>query len=240
MSNTILVCPADRRGHTRFEWLDSRHTFSFGSYFDPSFNNFYSLRVINDDRVAPSGGFDMHPHKDMEIITYVLEGELEHQDSLGSRGVIKAGEFQYMNAGRGILHSEFNPSGQKGAHFLQIWIMPPARGLPPSYSEWKPPGGALSSGELIVASRGGALGGMSLHQDVTLKLVNLDRGDSCKFDIKEGRAAWIHSVSGQVDSSISEMATFRVGDAAGVGSGKVTLAGAAPTSQLLVFDVVVD
>lgn len=131
----ITIRKADERGRTRFEWLDGRHTFSFGEYYDPQHMGFRSLRVINDDRVAPGGGFPTHPHRDMEIVTYVLDGALEHKDSMGNGSVIRAGDVQYMGAGAGVTHSEFNPSETEPTHLLQIWIMPERKGLKPAYEQ---------------------------------------------------------------------------------------------------------
>ncbi len=134
----VSVRRSDERGKTKIGWLDSRHSFSFGEYYDPQHMAFRSLRVINDDRVAPGMGFGTHPHRDMEILTYVISGELQHRDSMGNGRVIRPGELQAMSAGSGITHSEFNPSRTEPVHFLQIWIVPSQRGLTPSYAEWKP------------------------------------------------------------------------------------------------------
>ena len=168
----IAIRPANARGVTDFGWLDSRHTFAFGEYRDPANMGFRTLRVINDDRIAPGGGFPTHPHRDMEIVTWVLEGALEHKDSLGTGSVIRAGDLQRMTAGTGISHSEFNPSPSSSARLLQIWIFPEARGLVPGYDQQSFPAAERLGQLKLVASRTGRDGSISLAQDADLYLMD--------------------------------------------------------------------
>lgn len=190
----IRVRKAGGRGVTRAAWLDSRHTFSFGDYYDPEHHNFRSLRVLNDDRVAPGGGFPMHPHRDMEILTYVLAGQLEHRDSMGNGEIIHAGEWQAMHAGTGILHSEFNPSETEPVHLLQIWIMPDRRGHTPGYQQRRfgDEPGALT----LVASPGGAGGSLDIHQDARVYRVKLEAGQAVRHALETGRGAFVHVATG--------------------------------------------
>src|SRR5437588_11830966 len=151
----LSVRPSTERLHTRIGWLDSRHTFSFGEHIDPRYMGFRALRVINDDRVAPGKGFGTHPHRDMEIFSYVLEGALQHKDSIGNGSVLKPGQIQLMSAGSGVTHSEFNPSGSEPLHFLQIWIQPRERGLAPSYTEWRAKPQQAGAAKVLVISPDG-------------------------------------------------------------------------------------
>ena len=192
----ITVSPAAERGHTHIDWLDSRHTFSFGEYYDPAHVGFRTLRVINDDRVAPAGGFPTHGHADMEIVSYVLEGALEHRDSLGTGSVIRPGDLQRMTAGTGIRHSEVNPSRTEPVHFLQIWIVPDRRGHAPGY-EQKSFTEADRRGRLrLVASRDGHDGSVTLHQDVALHAGLLDEGQHAELALAPSRHAWVHVARG--------------------------------------------
>ena len=152
----IQIRRAKTRGHTDYGWLKSSHTFSFGDYYDPAHMGFRSLRVINDDRVMPGQGFGTHPHRDMEIFSYVIEGALEHKDSMGNGRVLRPGEIQLMTAGRGVTHSEFNPSPSQLLHFLQIWIQPRERGLAPDYTEWRPPADPADASQVLIISPDGS------------------------------------------------------------------------------------
>jgi redox-sensitive bicupin YhaK (pirin superfamily) len=188
---------AEDRGHANYGWLNTHYTFSFANYYDPQQMGFRDLRVINDDVVAPGGGFDTHPHRDMEIITYVLSGALEHKDSMNNGRVIRAGEFQYMAAGTGVLHSEFNPSPAEPVHLLQIWIVPEKKGLKPRYAERT--GAQLPSGRLnLVASKGGRDGSIAINQDADLYLAKLNPGESVTHALPPKRHAWIHVAEGEV------------------------------------------
>src|SRR5262245_32286979 len=173
---TLVKRPAAARGQTELGWLDSRHSFSFGDYFDPDNMGFRSLRVINDDQVAPGQGFGMHPHRDMEIVTYVLSGALEHRDSLGTGEVIRPGEVQRMTAGTGIRHSEFNPSPTEPVHLLQIWLLPERRGLEPSYEQKAFPESERRNRWRLVASPDGRDGSVTIRQDAAMSVTTLDPG----------------------------------------------------------------
>ena len=194
----ITLRKANERGHANHGWLDSHHTFSFADYFDPAHMGFRSLRVINDDRVEGGGGFGTHPHRDMEILTYVLDGAVEHRDSIGNQGLIKPGEVQRMSAGTGIRHSEANASPALPAHFLQIWIEPDERNLTPSY-EQKMFASDEKKGRLkLVASKDAREGSVTLHQDVSLYAGLFGKGDRAELNLAPNRHAWIHVARGKV------------------------------------------
>jgi len=194
----ITVRPARERGRSRFDWLDSRHSFSFAEYYDVRHLGFGDLRVINDDRVAPGRGFGTHPHRDMEIITYVLEGSLEHKDSIGNGSVIRPGDVQRMSAGTGVRHSEFNPSRTEAVHFLQIWLIPAESGLPPSY-EQRTFGTDDKRGRLrLIASCDQADGSVKLHQDARIYAGVIDRGEQAVLDLPPGRKAWVQVARGRI------------------------------------------
>jgi redox-sensitive bicupin YhaK (pirin superfamily) len=194
----ITVRRSDARGHANHGWLDSRHTFSFADYYDPREMGFGSLRVINEDRVQPGKGFGTHPHRDMEIISYVLEGALEHKDSLGTGSVIRPGDVQRMSAGTGVLHSEYNPSPREPVHFLQIWIEPSVRGVKPSY-EQKAFSADDKRGRLrLVASPDGADGSVSIHQDARVYAALLDGAEALTYAVPEGHRAYVHVARGSV------------------------------------------
>ena len=193
---TFTLRKSESRGKANFGWLDSRHSFSFGTYRDSAHMGFGPLRVINDDRVAPGGGFPLHGHKDMEIISYVLEGSLQHQDSLGNGSVIRPGDVQRMSAGTGIRHSEYNASKTEPVHFLQIWIIPEREGIAPGY-EQKTFAADVKRGRLrLVASRNGRDGSVTLHRDADMYATILDHGQTVSHDLKSGRSAWIHVARG--------------------------------------------
>jgi redox-sensitive bicupin YhaK (pirin superfamily) len=211
----IELRKAEQRGTTRLSWLDSRHTFSFGEYYDPAQMGFSVLRVINEDRGAPGGGFPSHGHRDMEIVTYVLEGALEHRDNLGNHSVIPAGDVQRMTAGSGIVHSEFNHSQTEPVHFLQIWLLPARTGLKPDYEqktlEKNPPRGHW---RLIVANQPQD-GSLKINQDARLFIATFDAGQNAKATIGAGRSAYIQVARGTInahDLQLSEGDGARIAD----------------------------
>ena len=231
----IALRPAAERGKADFGWLDSRHTFSFGDYYDPRHMGFGPLRVINEDRVKPGGGFDTHGHRDMEIISYVLEGALEHRDSIGTGSVIRPGEVQIMSAGTGIRHSEFNHSKTDPVHFLQIWIMPNQQGIAPRYDQKAFPASQKRGQLRLVGSPDGRDGSILIHQDVEIYDVLLRQGENLTHRLKPFRKAWVQVVRGRVDVN---------GGAAGAGDGVAIEGEAALTatsheecSEILVFDL---
>jgi hypothetical protein len=227
---------AAERGGTRIDWLDSRHTFSFADYHDPAHMGFRTLRVINDDRVAPGAGFPPHRHADMEIVTYVLQGALEHRDSLGTGSVIRAGDVQRMSAGTGVRHSELNASPAESVHFLQIWILPERRGLPPGYQQ-KHFADAEKQGHLrLIGSRDGAGGkALTIHQDVALHAGLLNAGEQATLPLAPGRHAWVQVARGAVtvgDQRLGE------GDGAAItGERELVIAGDKGGGEVLVFDL---
>ncbi|HEY2728661.1 MAG TPA: pirin family protein [Polyangia bacterium] len=192
----LTLRPAADRGHTRIDWLDSRHTFSFGEWHDPAHMGFRTLRVINDDRVAPGAGFPTHGHADMEILSYVLEGALEHRDSLGTGSVIRPGDVQRMSAGTGVRHSEQNASRTEPVHFLQIWILPDRRGHAPGYEQKTVPESERRGRLRLVASGDGRDGSVTLHQDVALWTGVLAEGERAELALAPGRHAWVHVARG--------------------------------------------
>lgn len=188
--------PATERGHANHGWLDSHHTFSFADYYDPEHMGFRALRVINDDRVAGGGGFGAHPHRNMEIVSYVLEGALAHKDSMGTGSVIRPGDVQRMSAGTGVTHSEFNDSKTEGVHFLQIWLMPKAQGMAPGY-EQKTFSEAEKNGKLrVVASPDGRDGSVTIHADAVLYAGLFREGEAAELALDKGRHAWVHVARG--------------------------------------------
>jgi redox-sensitive bicupin YhaK (pirin superfamily) len=194
----IAIRHAEQRGLANLGWLNSRHTFSFGHYFDPGFMGFGPLRVINEDRVEPGQGFGTHGHEDMEIISYVLDGALEHKDSMGNGSIIRPGDVQRMSAGTGVRHSEFNASQTDLVHFLQIWIIPEKRGLEPSYEQTHFPDEEKRGKLRLVGSRDGRDGSVTIHRDVDLYAAVLADGDSVDFELRNGRKAWLQVARGSV------------------------------------------
>jgi hypothetical protein len=234
----ITLRPAAQRGRTKIDWLDSRHTFSFGDYFDPANVGFRVLRVINDDRVAAGGGFPTHGHADMEILSYVLSGALEHKDSLGTGSVIRPGDVQRMTAGAGVRHSEKNASRDQPVHFLQIWILPARRGLAPGY-EQKSYADTEKRGRLrLVGSADGRDGSITIHQDVSLHVGLFADGERTTHTLAAGRAAYVHVARGTVDL---DGHVLREGDGAALTSQEAFtlagVAGAGEAGEVLVFDL---
>ena len=194
----VTVRKAKERGHFNHGWLDTYHTFSFADYYDPSEMGFGALRVINEDKVEPGRGFGMHGHRDMEIITYILEGALEHKDSMGNGSVIRPGDLQRMSAGTGVTHSEFNPSREAPVHFLQIWLLPRERGLPPGYEQKRFPQKERRGRLRLVAAGDGRDGAVTIHQDADLWTALLQPGESVRHALVPGRYAWLHVARGAV------------------------------------------
>ncbi len=230
----ITIRPANERGHANHGWLDSHHTFSFADYYAPAHMGFRALRVINEDRVQPGRGFGTHPHRDMEIISYVLEGGLEHKDSMGTGSVIRPGDVQRMSAGTGVTHSEFNGSKTELVHFLQIWLIPSQRGIAPSY-EQKTFDESEKRGRLrVVASPDGRDGSVGIHTDATLYAGLFDAGESAEVTLAPGRHAWVHVARGSVRVNGQEL---RAGDGAALSDeAKVSVEGTTG-GEVLVFDL---
>ena len=224
---------AEERGGASLGWLGSRHTFSFGHYFDPRHLGFGPLRVINEDRVAPGGGFPTHPHSDMEIISYVLDGALEHRDSIGTGSVIRPGDIQRMTAGTGVRHSEYNASKDAPVHFLQIWIVPERDGLEPSY-EQKTFAEEDKRGRLcLIGSRDGRQGAITIHQDVDLYATLLGSDEAVSHTLPGGRGAWVQVVRGRISVNGEVLSA---GDGASVVKpGQLRLAGAEAGGEALLF-----
>ena len=231
----MKVRKAADRGHADFGWLSSYHTFSFGGYHDPAHMGLGQLRVINDDTVAPGTGFPNHPHADMEIISYVLEGALEHKDSTGGGSVIRPGELQRMSAGTGIRHSEFNASQSDPVHFLQIWIVPDRRGIAPGY-EQKAFSDSEKKGQLrLMASPDGAEGSVTVHQDAKIFASQLDQNDGVVHSLGARRQAWLQVAVGSVQVNGE---TLSAGDGAAFdAAGDISITGNAAASEVLLFDL---
>jgi len=231
----ITVRRADERGTANLGWLDSRHSFSFGHYYDANHMGFGPLRVINEDRVRAGGGFDTHGHRDMEIISYVLEGALEHKDSIGTGSVIRPGDVQVMSAGSGIRHSEFNHSNKEGVHFLQIWVMPDQQGLAPRYDQKTFPDAEKRGRLRLVGSPDGRDGSIVVHQDAEIYASLLDSGQAVTHVLQAHRKGWVQVVRGAVTVN---------GEAVGAGDGvavqdepELAITARANGSEVLVFDL---
>jgi redox-sensitive bicupin YhaK (pirin superfamily) len=230
----IAIRPAGERLRTRIGWLDSRHTFSFGEHHDPRYMGFRALRVINEDRVAPGKGFGTHPHRDMEILSYVLEGALRHEDSMGTGSVINVGDVQRMSAGTGVLHSERNASDTEPAHFLQIWLLPERTRIPPSYEQRTFPLKDRQGRLTLIASRDGRDGSVRIHQDVDLYSAVLTGGESARHALEDGRAGWVQVARGDVQVNGK---LLRAGDGAGVTDESVIDLTTASDTEVLFFDL---
>ena len=234
MQTTLKLRRANERGHADHGWLNSYHTFSFADYYDPAQMGFRSLRVINDDRVSPGMGFGTHPHRDMEIFSYVLEGALAHKDSMGNGRALKPGEIQLMSAGSGVAHSEFNPSKSDGLHFLQIWIQPRERGLTPSYTEWRPKAEHANAPKVLVISPDGREDSATIHQDAEVYRIRLAPGQSVTHELKAGRGAWLHVAEGKLTVNGTELGT---GDGASTEEPGTLSLTAAESTEALLFDL---
>ena len=230
----LIVRHSSERGRYRNDWLDSRHTFSFGEYYDPRHMGVSLLRVINEDRVAPGAGFPTHPHRDMEIVSYVLDGELEHRDSMGNGSVIRAGDVQRMSAGTGVTHSEFNPSNERPTHFLQIWLLPARKRVEPGYEQkFFEPETKRAKLKLLV-SPDGRDGSISANTDAQVFASLLRAGESVTYDIPPGRLAYIHVASGSVTAGGQALAA---GDGAtSQGEDRIEFTGDAG-GEFLLFDL---
>lgn len=230
----LTIRRSEERGHANHGWLDSYHTFSFASYYDPDNMGFRHLRVINQDRVAAGMGFPTHPHRDMEIISYVLDGALEHKDTLGTSAVIRPGEVQRMTAGTGIAHSEYNHSKSDPVHFMQIWILPEKRGLQPGYEQKMYTEEEKRSNLRLVASRDGRNGSVTIHQDVDLYATLLEPGEKVVHPIKNGRNVWVQVARGQI--KLNDL-PLKAGDGAAISDeNSVTLEGT-KAAEVLLFDL---
>ena len=233
----ITVRKASERGRSRTDWLNSQHTFSFADYTGPKHMGFGKLRVINDDVVAPARGFGRHPHRDMEILSYVLEGSLRHDDSMGNGSVIRPGDVQRMTAGTGVLHSEANPSADERVHFLQIWIEPERRGLPPGYEQKRFDEAERRGALRLVASRDGREGSVTVHQDVSLYSGIFGSGQRAEVALGKGRRAWVQVARG---GATVNGVTLAEGDGAAIEEeARITVEGreGSPEGEVLVFDL---
>jgi quercetin 2,3-dioxygenase len=230
----ITLRQSQERGHANHGWLDSYHTFSFANYYDPSHMGFRSLRVINEDRVQPGRGFGTHGHRDMEIITYVLEGALEHKDSIGNGEIVRPGEVQRMSAGTGIMHSEFNPSATEPVHLLQIWILPDRQGLEPSY-EQKAFSVAERQGKLrLIAAKDGRDGAVTIHQDVNLYSAILQPQDRVTYQLQPNRYAWLQVARGAVALNGHSL---NAGDGVAIGAAELLEISSDRDAEILLFDL---
>jgi redox-sensitive bicupin YhaK (pirin superfamily) len=230
----ISLRPRNERGTTRNDWLDSRHTFSFNQYYDPRYVRFRSLRVINEDRVAPGAGFPAHSHQDMEILTYVLKGGLEHKDSTGTGSVIRRGDVQRMSAGAGITHSEYNASKTDPVHFLQIWIFPDKKGLQPEYEQQNFPDGDKRGRLLLIASPDGRDGALTVHQDARVYAAVLEPKQTVTHIIQPQRHVWMQVTAGAVTMND---ATLQAGDGSAVSDDKQVEIVGREEAELLLFDL---
>jgi len=227
----IQIRKAVDRGHFDHGWLNTYHTFSFADYYDPEFMGFRALRVINEDRVQPGRGFGTHSHRDMEIVTYVLEGELQHRDSMGTGSIIRPGEVQRMSAGTGVLHSEVNPSRDRSVHLLQIWLLPDRRGLKPEYEQKTFPAEERTERLRLVASHDGSDGSLTIHQDA--KILAGTIRDSVQYDLQPGRYAWLQVARGSLDLNGQAL---NAGDGAAI-ENEPTLTLRGKDAEVLLFDL---
>ncbi|MEO0867000.1 MAG: pirin family protein [Cyanobacteria bacterium J06642_11] len=231
----ITIRAASERGQANFGWLDSRHTFSFGRYYDPAHMGFGDLRVINEDKVAPGQGFSTHSHQDMEILSYVIDGALEHKDSIGNGSIIRPGDVQRMSAGTGISHSEYNASKEDAVHFLQIWVLPEQSGIQPGYEQiyFSP---EEKQGNLrLVGSRDGRDGSITIHQDLNLYAAQVAANEQISYTVPEDRVAWLQVVRGEMQLGHHDL---KAGDGAAItASEKLTIVGQTEDAEILLFDM---
>jgi redox-sensitive bicupin YhaK (pirin superfamily) len=225
---------SSERGLTTTDWLESRHSFSFDRYHDPKHMGFRALRVINEDVVAPGAGFGMHPHRDMEIVTWVIAGELAHRDSLGNGAVVRPGEIQRMTAGTGVVHAETNPSRSERVHLLQIWLLPEERGLAPGYEQRAFAPAELDGKLRLLASRDARDGSVMIHQDIELHAARLSPPRAIEFELRPGRHAWLQVVAGEVEVA---GARLRVGDGLCASDERRLVIEPTERAELLLFDL---
>ncbi|MGD9719752.1 MAG: pirin family protein [Pirellulales bacterium] len=230
----IQIRKAQDRGHFDHGWLDTYHTFSFASYHDPRHMGFRALRVMNEDRVEPGEGFGTHPHRDMEIVTYVLEGALEHRDSMGHGEILRPGEFQRMSAGTGITHSEFNPSQTEPVHLYQIWLLPQRTGMTPSYEQQKFADEELHNRLRLVAARSAENGSLTIHQDASIYLARLDAAARLEHRLAAGRHAWLQVLRGAVSLNGQQLST---GDGAAISAEPALTLVAYEPAEIMLFDL---
>ncbi len=230
----LKIRRAGERGHANHGWLDSWHTFSFADYYDPAHMGFRSLRVINDDQIAAGGGFPNHPHRDMEIFSYLLAGSLAHKDSMGNSRVLKPGEIQMMRAGTGVQHSEFNPSSTESAHLLQIWITPDTRGLEPAYTEWTPATAHKDDVKTLVISSDGRDGSARIAQDASIYLLKLQPGNRARHELTADRGLWLQVAKGSINVNGVELVA---GDAVSLEeSGEIEIT-STTSAEAILFDL---
>jgi redox-sensitive bicupin YhaK (pirin superfamily) len=230
----IVIRKSAERGHADHGWLESRHTFSFADYHDPRHMGFRALRVINEDRVQPGRGFGTHGHRDMEIVSYVLAGELEHKDSLGTGSIVRPGEVQYMSAGSGVRHSEFNPSATEPLHFLQIWIQPSEQGLAPRYAQQRIDAKQQENGLALVVSPDGRAGSIAVRQDVALFAARWKIGQGARHALASGRHAWVQIARGELDVAGQRLSA---GDGAAITQERELQLEARTACEFLLFDL---
>lgn len=226
---------SEERGHANHGWLLSKHTFSFASYYDPQHMHFGPLRVINEDRIAGGSGFDQHPHRDMEIISYVLKGALRHQDSMGNKTVIRPGEVQRMSAGTGILHSEYNDSEEEQAHFLQIWVIPNELSLKPGYGQKSFAKDLEEKKLVLVVSQDGREGSLAMHQDADIYISRLKAGETLEFVAKPERGYWLQMIKGEI-GLLDEY--IKAGDGAALTGESLLSLRAKQDAEVMIFDMV--
>ncbi len=228
----MKIRKSNERGRANHGWLDARHTFSFGSYYDPQHMNYRSLRVINEDRIKPAKGFGAHPHDNMEILTYIISGALAHKDSMGNTEVISAGQFQRMSAGTGVVHSEFNASDQEEVHLLQIWIQPNQLGLPPSYQDYRPDFVTEKNQLLLIAAGPGREAPLTVHQNIELLVARIDSGATVHSKFANASDTWVQVVSGSLSLNGSPLLS---GDGAALDGAEELKIVTEEQSEILVF-----
>lgn len=234
MTKTIVPRKSNQRGHVKTDWLDTYHTFSFGEYIDPKNTHFGALRVINEDRVSPATGFPMHSHQDMEVVTIVLSGELEHKDDLGNGSVIRPRDVQRMTAGTGIRHSEFNPSDDNPVHLYQIWLFPEEKGLAPGYEEKRFDLEATKNQWQLIGSQDGRDGSITIHQDVHLYQTQLEAGQPLTKEFENNRMVWLQVARGEITIDGD---TYQSGDGIGIIDSQELTIQASQDSHLILFDL---